>query len=153
MQVPTRADQHNVMLEVVGNHTPEVVVVDEITTYSEAQTAQTIAQRGIQLVASAHGRFGSLVRNPVLCSIIGGLQAVILGDSAAKRGDGKKSQIERVGSPTFSTCLEVISHDSVILYEDVGTCIDLLLKKQPCTGQLRRMRCDHMVEVSDQCVQ
>jgi len=140
-QVPHRKDQFEVMLDVVCNHSPQVVVVDEITTRQEANSAQTIRQRGVRVAATTHGTFLSIVRNPILCEIIGGLQSVILGDRMAKirsPQQHKKSFIERISEPTFETCIQVLSHDSVILFRDVGLCVDDLLAHRPCRGVVRQ---------------
>lgn len=55
---------------------PQVIVIDEIGTKLEAMTASTISQRGIQLVATAHGvTIENLVMNPSLEMLVGGIQA------------------------------------------------------------------------------
>ena len=108
MQVPTPAQQHAVMIEAVENHMPEVIVIDEIGTKLEADAARTIAERGVQLVATAHGNtLENLVMNPTLSDLVGGVQAVTLGDDEARRRRTQKTVLERVAPPTFEVLVEI----------------------------------------------
>ncbi|HXY74813.1 MAG TPA: AAA family ATPase, partial [Dehalococcoidales bacterium] len=108
MQVTTPNMQHAVMIEAVENHMPEVIVIDEIGTSLEAQAARTIAERGVQLVATAHGNtLENLMMNPTLADLIGGIQSVTLGDEEAKRRGTQKSILERTSSPTFDILVEI----------------------------------------------
>ena len=102
MQVARPELQHQVMIEAVENHMPEVIVIDEIGTLLEAQAARTIAERGVQLVATAHGNeLANLIKNPTLCDLIGGIQSVTLGDEEARRRGSQKTVLERCADPTF----------------------------------------------------
>jgi stage III sporulation protein AA len=102
MQVPSPSVQHAVMIEAVENHMPEVIVIDEIGTELEAMAARTIAERGVQLVGTAHGTaLENLMLNPTLSDLIGGIQTVTLGDEEARRRGTQKSVLERKAPPTF----------------------------------------------------
>jgi stage III sporulation protein SpoIIIAA len=139
LQVPSRSLQHAVMIEAVCNHTPQCIVVDEITNVEEAAAAQTIAQRGIRIIATTHGAFHNFVKNPILAGLVGGIETVTVGDSRAKRtASGKKSSLERVTTPTFGTCVEVLSADCVVIYRQTDFCVDELLQQRPCMVQVRR---------------
>src|SRR5207253_3611368 len=109
MQVPTPEDQHHVMIEAVENHMPEVIVIDEIGTEQEAFAARTIAERGVQLVGTAHGNtLENLLMNPTLSDLIGGIQAVTLSDEEAKRRGTQKTVLERKSPPTFDIVIEIM---------------------------------------------
>ena len=100
MQVRTPTEQHAVMIEAVENHMPEVIVIDEIGTELEAAAARTIAERGVQLVGTAHGNtLDNLMLNPTLSDLIGGIQTVTLGDEEARRRGTQKSVLERKAPP------------------------------------------------------
>src|SRR6476469_9114834 len=121
MQVPTPSLQHAVMIEAVENHMPEVIVIDEIGTELEAAAARTIAERGVQLVATAHGNtLENLMLNPTLADLVGGIQTVTLGDEEARRRGTQKSILERKAPPTFDIIVEIQSWDRVALHPDVG---------------------------------
>lgn len=70
---------------------PQVVVVDEIGTEAEALACRTIAERGVQLIGTAHGcLLENLIKNPTLADLVGGVAAVTLGDEEARaRGTQK----------------------------------------------------------------
>src|SRR4029079_5959343 len=120
MQVRTPALQHAVMIEAVENHMPEVIVIDEIGTELEAAAARTIAERGVQLVATAHGNeLENLVMNPTLADLIGGIQSVAPGDEAARRRGTQKSILERKAPPTFDIVVEIQSWERVAVHGDV----------------------------------
>jgi stage III sporulation protein SpoIIIAA len=128
LQVPIHKKQDEVMIEAVENHMPEVVIIDEISTYQETMACRTIAQRGVQLIATAHGRtFNDLLLNQPLWGLIGGIKTVTLSDGqAAKRGCSKTVQ-EREMAPTFDAVVELISFDEVAIYPDVGEIVDVIL--------------------------
>src|SRR5579884_2596393 len=119
MQVPTPTMQHAVMIEAVENHMPEVIVIDEIGTELEAAAARTIAERGVQLVATAHGNtLGNLLVNPTLSDLVGGIQTVTLGDEEARRRHTQKSILERKAPPTFDVIVEIQSWVRVAVHEN-----------------------------------
>ena len=140
MPVIDPAQQHKVMIEAVENHTPEVIVIDEISTEEEAQAAQTIAERGVILVATAHGRdLDSLVQNPSLSNLVGGSQIVTLSDEEAKRRKSQKSIVERARDATFAVVVELISHNSIVVHHDVNTAVDQILRAgAPLNAQVRQ---------------
>ncbi|MFC1950477.1 R3H domain-containing nucleic acid-binding protein [Chloroflexota bacterium] len=138
MQVTTPTMQHAVMIEAVENHMPEVIVIDEIGTELEAQAARTIAERGVQLVGTAHGNtLENLMMNPTLADLIGGIQSVTLGDEEAKRRRTRKSILERMSPPTFSIVVEIQDWDKVAIHPDVSEVVDAILRGQPSTTETR----------------
>jgi len=138
MQVPTPTLQHAVMIEAVENHMPEVIVIDEIGTELEAQAARTIAERGVQLVGTAHGNtMENLMLNPTLSDLIGGIQTVTLGDEEAKRRGTQKSILERKAPPTFDIVVEIQEWDKVAIHPDVGEAVDAILRSQPQATETR----------------
>jgi hypothetical protein len=138
MQVTTPPRQHAVMIEAVENHMPEVIVIDEIGTELEAQAARTIAERGVQLVGTAHGNtLENLMMNPTLSDLIGGIQSVTLGDEEAKRRGTQKSILERTSSPTFNIVVEIQDWDKVAIRPDVGEAVDAILRGQPVATETR----------------
>jgi len=129
MQVSTPARQHEVMIEAVENHMPEVIVIDEIGTELEAQAARTIAERGVQLVGTAHGNtLDNLMMNPTLSDLIGGIQTVTLGDEEARRRGTQKSILERKAPPTFDVVVEIQSWERVAIHPDVAAVVDATLR-------------------------
>lgn len=139
MQVPSPDRQHAVMIEAVENHMPEVIIVDEIGTEAEALAARTIAQRGVQLIATAHGNtLDNLLKNPTLSDLVGGVQSVILGDEEAKFRGTQKTVLERKSLPTFDVLIEFRSRDEFAVYSDVRDAVDTLLRKEACWPELRR---------------
>jgi len=138
MQVTTPNMQHSVMIEAVENHMPEIIVIDEIGTELEAQAARTIAERGVQLVGTAHGNtLENLMMNPTLSDLIGGIQSVTLGDEEAKRRGSQKSILERKSSPTFDIVVEIQGWDKVSIHPDVGQSVDDTLRNRPMTVETR----------------
>jgi len=138
MQVATPTKQHAVMIEAVENHMPEVIVIDEIGTELEAQAARTIAERGVQLIGTAHGNtLENLMMNPTLCDLIGGIQSVTLGDEEAKRRGTQKSILERTSSPTFNIVVEIQGWDRVAIRPDVGEAVDAILRGQVLDAETR----------------
>ncbi len=127
LQVPTPTAQHGVMIEAVENHMPEVVVIDEIGTELEALAARTIAERGVQLIGTAHGNsLENLMMNPTLSDLIGGIQSVTLSDEEARRRGTQKSILERKAPPTFGVMVELISRDEVAVHTDVAATVDAI---------------------------
>ncbi len=138
MQVPTPALQHAVMIEAVENHMPQVIVIDEIGTELEAMAARTIAERGVQLIGTAHGNnLDNLMLNPTLSDLIGGIQSVTLGDEEARRRRTQKSVLERKAPPTFDVVVEIQDRDRVIVHAEVSDTVDALLRGDPVAPELR----------------
>ncbi len=138
MQVRTPSVQHEVMIEAVENHMPEVIVIDEIGTELEAQAARTIAERGVQLIGTAHGNnLDNLMLNPTLTDLIGGIQTVTLGDEEARRRRSQKSVLERKAPPTFDVIVEILDRERVTVHADVAETIDALLRGDPISAELR----------------
>ena len=140
MQVSTPALQHGVMIEAVENHMPEVIVIDEIGTELEASAARTIAERGVQLVGTAHGNtLENLMANPTLCDLIGGIQSVTLSDEEARRRGTQKSILERMAPPTFDAVIEIQGWRRVALHEDVGATVDAKLRGFAAPPEVREL--------------
>jgi len=140
MQVITPNMQHAVMIEAVENHMPEVIVIDEIGTQLETQAARTIAERGVQLVATAHGNtLENLMMNPTLADLIGGIQSVTLGDEEAKRRGTQKSILERMSAPTFDILVEIQERDTVAIHADVASAVDAILLGEPQPLEVRQI--------------
>ena len=138
MQVRTPSMQHEVMIEAVENHMPQVIVIDEIGTELEAQAARTIAERGVQLIGTAHGNnLDNLMLNPTLSDLIGGIQSVTLGDEEARRRRTQKSVLERKAPPTFDVVIEIQDRDRVLVHADVADTVDNLLRGDPVAPELR----------------
>jgi stage III sporulation protein SpoIIIAA len=146
MQVGRPAEQHAVMIEAVENHMPEVIVIDEIGTELEAQAARTIAERGVQLVGTAHGRtLDNLLVNPTLADLVGGVQAVTLGDEEARRRGTQKTVLERKAPPTFDVLVEQESWQRIALHRDVAEAVDSILRgHQPTVEMRERDEHDHV---------
>nr|YP_009293605.1 hypothetical protein Rhodyp_009 [Rhodymenia pseudopalmata]AOM64287.1 hypothetical protein Rhodyp_009 [Rhodymenia pseudopalmata] len=139
MQVARPELQHQVMIEAVENHMPEVIIIDEIGTELEALAARTIAERGVQLVGTAHGNYlESLIKNPTLSDLIGGIQHVTLGDDEAKRRGSQKSILERKASPAFQVVIEIHERDNWIVHERVDGMVDQILQGSMLFMQRRR---------------
>ena len=139
MQVPTPTAQHGVMIEAVENHMPQVIVIDEIGTELEATAARTIAERGVQLIGTAHGNtLENLMMNPTLADLIGGIQSVTLSDEEARRRGTQKSILERKAPPTFNVMVEIISRDEVAVHHDVAATVDAILRSAPVRPEVRR---------------
>mgnify|MGYP005837507109 CR=1 FL=1 len=138
MQVVTPDQQHAVMIEAVENHMPEVVVIDEIGTEAEAFAARTIAERGVQLIATAHGNsLENLLVNPTLSDLVGGVQAVTLSDEEAKRRGTQKTVLERKAPPTFDVLIEIIEMDKLAIHHDVASVVDKMLRGAPPRPEIR----------------
>ncbi len=131
MQVSSPEHQHQVMIEAVENHMPEVIVIDEIGTELEAIAARTIAERGVMLVATAHGNaLANLIKNPTLSDLVGGIQSVTLGDEEARRRRTQKTVLERAAAPTFPLAVEMHSRHRWSIHVDVASTVDQLLRGQ-----------------------
>jgi stage III sporulation protein SpoIIIAA len=138
MQVSSPELQHQVMIEAVENHTPQVIVIDEIGTELEAIAARTIAERGVQLVGTAHGNYlDNLIKNPTLSDLVGGIQSVTLGDDEARRRGSQKSVLERKALPTFTVAVEMQERQKWVVHPEVAQTVDLLLRGHPPSPQIR----------------
>lgn len=138
MQVATAAEQHAVMIEAVENHMPEVIVIDEIGTEQEAAAARTIAERGVQLVGTAHGQtLENLMLNPTLADLIGGIQAVTLSDAEAQRRGTQKTVLERKAPPTFDVVIELLDYDRLAVHHNVMKTVDMILRGVPPRPEIR----------------
>ena len=138
MQVAHPEQQHQVMIEAVENHMPEVIVIDEIGTELEALAARTIAERGVQLVGTAHGnQIENLIKNPTLADLVGGIQAVTLGDDEARRRGSQKTVLERKAPPTFEIAVEMLERQRWTVHESVADTVDNLLRGRQPTPQTR----------------
>lgn len=139
MQLPYDKKQHDVMIEAVENHTPEVIVIDEIGTKEEADAARTIAERGVTLVGTAHGiNIENVIQNPTLSDLIGGIETVTLGDEEAKKRGTRKSVLERASKPTFDICIEIVDKYTVNVHKNVATSVDSILRETPIHPELRK---------------
>ena len=146
MQVARPELQHHVMIEAVENHMPEVIVIDEIGTELEARAARTIAERGVTLVATAHGNaLSNLIKNPTLCDLVGGIESVTLGDDEARRRRSQKTVLERAAEPTFTMAVEMHSRSRWAVYREVGRAVDALLRGQVPSSEERKMASDGRV--------
>jgi len=138
MQVPMPSLQHEVMIEAVENHMPEVVIIDEIGRQLEAEAARTIAERGVQLIGTAHGNtLDNLMMNPTLCDLVGGIQAVTLGDEEARRRGTQKSVLERKGPPTFDVVVEIQDWQRLAVHHDVADAVDAILRSRSLPAETR----------------
>ena len=138
MQVPTTAEQHAVMIEAVENHMPETIVIDEMGTEQEAAAARTIAERGVQLIATAHGNtLDNLIMNPTLSDLVGGVQTVTLGDQEARYRGTQKSVLERKGPPTFDVVVEIMSWERLAVHDSVARVVDQWLRGFPIAAEVR----------------
>lgn len=140
MQVRQPEYQKDIMIEAVENHTPEVIVVDEIGTEEEAQAARTIAERGVMLIATAHGNtLENLIKNPTLSDLVGSIQSVTLGDDEAKRRGSQKTVLEREKQPTFDIVIEIIDRNTLAIYKDTSEAVDYILRGWPIRPEIRKV--------------
>jgi stage III sporulation protein SpoIIIAA len=138
MQVSTPALQHEVMIEAVENHNPEVIVIDEIGRELEAAAARTIAERGVQLIGTAHGNtLENLLLNPTLSDLVGGIESVTLSDEEARRRGTQKTVLERRSPPTFDMLIEIQTRDRLAVHVDIGNSVDTLLRGYPTPPEIR----------------
>jgi len=139
MQVPTPSLQHEVMIEAVENHNPEVIVIDEIGRELEALAARTINERGVQLIGTAHGiTLDNLLMNPTLSDLVGGIESVTLSDEEARRRGTQKTVLERRQAPTFNMLIEIASRDTLYIHPDVAVAVDSLLRGLEPQPEIRR---------------
>jgi stage III sporulation protein SpoIIIAA len=149
MQVPRPDLQHAVMIEAVENHTPEVIVIDEIGTEAEAQAARTIAERGVQLIATAHGNsLDNILMNPTLSDLLGGIHSVTLGDEEARRRGTQKTVLERKAPPTFDTLVEIRTREEFAVFHETAPVVDAFLRGRSMGPQVR-VRKDGGFDVRD----
>ena len=135
-KVPTL--QHEVMIEAVENHNPEVIVIDEIGRELEALAARTIAERGVQLIGTAHGQtLDNLLLNPTLSDLVGGIEAVTLSDEEARRRGTQKTVLERRAPPTFDVLIEIQTRDRFTVHLDIMASVDALLRGYPLSPEVR----------------
>jgi len=140
MQVPEPTLQHEVMIEAVENHMPQVIIIDEIGRELEAIAARTIAERGVQLVGTAHGNsLENLLMNPTLSDLVGGIESVTLSDEEARRRGTQKSVLERKAPPTFDVLIEIQDRQRMIIHNDVAAAVDALLRGRALAPELRYM--------------
>ena len=138
MQVAKPSLQHEVMIEAVENHNPEVIVIDEIGRELEAAAARTIAERGVQLIGTAHGRtLENLLLNPTLSDLIGGIESVTLSDEEARRRGTQKTVLERRSPPTFDVLIEIQERDRLAVHPDVAAAVDTLVRGYPPQPEIR----------------
>jgi stage III sporulation protein SpoIIIAA len=140
MQVPAPEQQHKVMIEAVENHMPEVIIIDEIGTDLEAAAARTIAERGVQLIATAHGNaLENIIMNPTLSDLVGGIQSVTLSDEEARRRGTQKAILERRAPPTFDILVEIQSFNKVAVHADVAEVVDAILRGYSVPPEIREL--------------
>jgi len=138
MQVATPSLQHEVMIEAVENHNPEAIIIDEIGRELEATAARTIAERGVQLIGTAHGNtLENLLLNPTLSDLVGGIESVTLSDEEARRRGTQKTVLERRSPPTFDVLIEIQTRDRLVVHPDVAAAVDALLRGYPMTPEIR----------------
>ncbi len=148
MQVTTPALQHEVMIEAVENHNPEVIVIDEIGRELEATAARTIAERGVQLIGTAHGNtLENLLLNPTLSDLLGGIESVTLSDEEARRRGTQKTVLERRSPPTFDVLIEIQTRDRLAINFDVAEAVDALLRGYPLPPEIRTRSTDGEIQV------
>jgi hypothetical protein len=138
MQVRQPNLQHEVMIEAVENHNPEVIIIDEIGRELEAEAARTIAERGVQLIGTAHGNtLDNLLLNPTLSDLVGGIESVTLSDEEARRRGTQKTVLERRAPPTFDVLIEIQERERLIVHHDVAMSVDNLLRGRSVETELR----------------
>ncbi len=148
MQVKVPTQQHEVMIEAVENHNPEVIVIDEIGRELEALAARTIAERGVQLIGTAHGQtLENLLLNPTLSDLVGGIEAVTLSDEEARRRGTQKTVLERRAPPTFDVLIEIQSRDQFAIHMDVTAAVDSFLRGYPLPAELRTRDAEGRIRV------
>jgi stage III sporulation protein SpoIIIAA len=151
MQVSKTEFQHQVMIEAVENHMPQVIIIDEIGTELEVLAARTIAEKGVQLVGTTHGNcLENLIKNPPLADLIGGIQYVTLSDDEAKRRGTQKSILERKAYPAFEIVIEINHQNSWTIHEDVKNSVDLFLRENFSIGQIRQFSVTEKIKIKCQ---
>ncbi len=150
MQVSQPDRQHEVMIEAVENHNPEVIIIDEIGRELEAKAARTIAERGVQLIGTAHGNtLENLLLNPTLSDLIGGIESVTLSDDEARRRGTQKVVLERRTAPTFDIMIEIQARDRLVVHSDVATAVDAMLRNRPLPAEQRARDKTGAIHVSE----
>ena len=150
MQVSQPDRQHEVMIEAVENHNPEVIIIDEIGRELEAKAARTIAERGVQLIGTAHGNtLENLLLNPTLSDLIGGIESVTLSDDEARRRGTQKVVLERRTAPTFDIMIEIQARDRLVVHADVASAVDAMLRNRPLPAELRERDAAGAIHVSE----
>ena len=148
MQVAKTEFQHQVMIEAVENHMPQVIIIDEIGTELEVLAARTIAEKGVQLVGTTHGNcLENLIKNPPLADLIGGIQYVTLSDDEAKRRGTQKSILERKSYPSFEIIIEINEQNLWTIHEDVKNSVDLFLRGNSTIGQTRQFFLNEKIKI------
>jgi len=148
MQVREPMLQHEVMIEAVENHNPEVIVIDEIGRELEALAARTIAERGVQLIGTAHGNtLENLLLNPTLSDLVGGIEAVTLSDEEARRRGTQKTVLERRAPPTFDVLIEIQNRDRFAIHMDIMAAVDALLRGFPLPAEIRMRDVDGQIKI------
>ena len=148
MQVSMPSLQHEVMIEAVENHNPEVIVIDEIGRELEAAAARTINERGVQLIGTAHGNtLENLLLNPTLSDLVGGIESVTLSDEEARRRGTQKTVLERRSPPTFDMLIEIQTRDRIAVHQDVGDAVDALLRGYPLPPEIRSRESDGEIKI------
>ena len=149
MQVSSTKNQHEIMIEAVENHMPEIIIIDEIGTELEATAARTIAERGVQLIGTAHGNtLENLIKNPTITDLVGGIQYVTLGDEEAKRRGSAKSILERKTPPTFDIAVEIHDSQTWVIHDNIENSVDLLLRGQNPLLQKRNLKNGQNVNIN-----
>jgi stage III sporulation protein SpoIIIAA len=150
MQVPRPERQHAVMIEAVENHMPEAIVIDEIGTEAEATAARTIAERGVQLIGTAHGNaLENLIKNPTISDLVGGVQVVTLGDEEARRRRTTKTVSERRSPPTFGIVVEMEDRNALTVHRDTAAAVDAILRGSQPSGEHREQGADGQIHVRE----
>ncbi|GAB4417504.1 MAG: AAA family ATPase [Anaerolineae bacterium] len=148
MQVPTPVLQHEVMIEAVENHNPETIVIDEIGRELEAAAARTIAERGVQLIGTAHGNtLDNLLLNPTLSDLVGGIESVTLSDEEARRRGTQKTVLERRAPPTFNVLVEIQTRHRLVVLDDVAAAVDAKLRGRPLPVEIRQRNPDGTITI------
>ena len=138
MQVAQPSLQHEVMIEAVENHNPQVIVIDEIGRQLEAEAARTIAERGVQLIGTAHGNtLENILLNPTLADLVGGIESVTLSDEEARRRGTQKTVLERRSPPTFDVLIEIADRENLNVHHDVSMAVDSFLRGRPVAPERR----------------
>ncbi len=148
MQVKVPTLQHEVMIEAVENHNPEVIIIDEIGRELEAQAARTIAERGVQLIGTAHGKtLENLLLNPTLSDLVGGIEAVTLSDEEARRRGTQKTVLERRAPPSFDVLIEIQTRDEFAIHLDITAAVDAFLRGYPLIPELRTSDAEGKIKI------
>jgi stage III sporulation protein SpoIIIAA len=148
MQVKVPTHQHEVMIEAVENHNPEVIVIDEIGRELEALAARTIAERGVQLIGTAHGQtLDNLLLNPTLSDLVGGIEAVTLSDEEARRRGTQKTVLERRAPPTFDVLIEIQTRDRFAVHVDIMSSVDSLLRDAALPPEVRMRDAEGKIQI------